>query len=193
MDAVGWIASRPSGGVRPGLSGADGAKTSDPRAEALRLYMSGLNLEQVASKLDTTVRIVRQLLAGTPKRPPGPGRRTDVSDERVLERREMHRMTWEQIGDTVGLTTPGAKSRYVAAFTRRGDPSKAAQKAALDKVAERLRRRDIAQQRLVTSVREALAIDVSLSSLAEALNIDEDQVRRLAEPIQDPNIDQEAD
>ena len=96
-------------------------------------------------------------------------------------------MTWEQIGDTVGLTTPGAKSRYVAAFARRGDPSKAAQKAALDKVAERLRRRDIAQQRLAASVRQAFAIDVSLSSLAEALNINEDQVLRLAEP--DENLE----
>ena len=153
--------------------------------------MSGLNLEQVASELDTSVRIVRRLLAGTPKRPPGPGRRTDVSDERVLELREVHRMTWEQIGDTVGLTTPGAKSRYVAAFARRGDLSKAAQKAALDSVAERLRRRDLAQQRLVNSVREALTIDVPLSSLAQALNIDEDQVLRLAEPDQDPDIDQE--
>ena len=95
-------------------------------------------------EVDTSVRIIRRLLADTPMRPPGPGRRTDVSDERVLELRELHRMTWEQIGDTVGLTTPGAKSRYVAAFARRGDPSKAAQKAALDKVAERLRRRDIA-------------------------------------------------
>ena len=122
------------------MSAAEGAKTSDRRAEALRLYMSGLNLEQVASELQTTVRIVRRLLAGTPKRPPGT-RRTDVSDERVLELREVHRMTWEQIGDTVGLTTPGARSRYLAAFARRGDPSTAAQKAALDKVAELVRRR----------------------------------------------------
>jgi hypothetical protein len=83
-----------------------------------------------------------------------------------------------------------SQSRYVAAFARRGDPSKAAQKAALDKVAERLRRRDNAQERLVNSVREALNLDVSLSSLAQALNIDEDQVLRLAEPSQGPDIDQ---
>jgi len=165
-------------------------KTSDRRAEALRLYMSGLNLSQVASELQTSVRILRRLLAGTPMRPPGPGRRSDVSDERVLELREVHRMTWEQIGDTVRLTTPGARSRYLAAFARRGDPSKAAQKAVLDKVAERVRRRDIAQQRLVNGVREALAIDVSLSSLAQALNIDEDQVLRLADLDQDPDGDQ---
>jgi hypothetical protein len=104
-------------------SEAEGAQTSDPRAEALRLYMSGLNLEQVASKLHTSVRTVRRLLAGTPKRPRGT-RRTDISDERVQELREVHQLTWEQIGDTVGLTTPGAKSRYVAAFARRGDPSR---------------------------------------------------------------------
>jgi hypothetical protein len=60
----------------------------------------------------------------------------------------------------------------------------------LDKVAERVRRRDIAQQRLVNGVREALAIDVSLSSLAQALNIDEDQVLRLADLDQDPDGDQ---
>ena len=60
-------------------------------------------------------------------------------------------------------------------------------------VAERLRRRDIVQQRLVNSVREALTIDVPLSSLAQALNMDEYQVLRLAESDQDPNIDQEPD
>ena len=69
------------------------------------------------------------------------------------------------IGDTVGLTTPGAKSRYVAAFARRGDPSKASQKAALDKVAERLRRRDNAQERLVNSVREALNLEIGQRTL----------------------------
>ena len=44
---------------------------------------------------------------------------------------------------------------------------------------------------LVNSVRKALTIELSLSSLAQALNIDEDQVLRLAEPDQDPEDDQE--
>lgn len=74
---------------------------------------------------------------------------------------------------------------------RRSDPSKAAQTAALDMVAELVRPRDIAQGPLVNGVREALTIDVSLSSLAQALNIDEDQVLRLAQPDQDPDGDQE--
>ena len=87
-------------------------------------------------------------------------------------------MTWEQIG-------------YVAAFGRRGGASKAAQKVALDRVAERLRRRDIAQQRLVNGLREALTIDVSLSSLAQALNINEDQVLALTEPDDNPESDHE--
>jgi hypothetical protein len=50
---------------------------------------------------------------------------------------------------------------------------------------------DEARQRLVNSVREALTIDVSLSSLAHGLNIDEDQVLGLVEPSEDSDIDQE--
>jgi hypothetical protein len=76
---------------QPDAPRAEGAKTSDRRAEALRIYMSGLNLEQVETKLDISVRTLRRLLAGTPMRPPGPGRRSDVSDGRVLELREVHR------------------------------------------------------------------------------------------------------
>jgi hypothetical protein len=40
-------------------------------------------------------------------------------------------------------------------------------------------------------VREALTIDVSLSALAQALDIDEDQVLRLAEPSDNPESDRE--
>ena len=110
-----------------------------------------------------------------------------------MELRELHQMTSGQIGNTVGLTTPGAWSRYLSAFARRGDPPKAAQKSALDKVAVLVRRRtSLAQERLVNRVREAVAIDVSLSSLAQALNIDEDQVLALAEPDPDPDGDQES-
>lgn len=103
----------------------------------------------------------------------------------------MHRVTWEQIGDKWAHYTWSEVALRCAAFTRRViHPGQL--KGSARQGCRALRRRDIAQQRLVNSVREALTIDVSLSSLAQALKVDEDQVLRLAEPDQDSGSDQES-
>lgn len=81
------------------------------KAEATRLYRSGVRPADVIARLGLGVHpstVVRWAGGGTP----GPRRRTDVSDKRIIRLRDEKHLTWAEIGRRVQMAPTGVAKRY---------------------------------------------------------------------------------
>jgi transposase len=92
-------------------------------AEAKRLDSLGLSSPAIAAQLGVSARQVQRWLGGAHR--PGPRRRDDVRDERVLELRDRDGLSFAEIGRRVHMSTTGARMRYYA-LTGRPRPERTA-------------------------------------------------------------------
>lgn len=91
-------------------------KSSVDPAEVAGVYLSGESLRVVAERYDRSITWVRETLdsLGIPRRPRG-GVYKDVSDELIVQLRDVGCLSWEEIADRVDMRPESVAARYAGA------------------------------------------------------------------------------
>lgn len=94
------------------------------RLEAVARYELGESIRQIADRFRVSYGTVRRVIPAEQLRPAGWGTdRQDVTDDMVRRLRDVEQLTWAQVGERTGMTTSGARRRYLTACRKDRTPA----------------------------------------------------------------------
>lgn len=99
------------------------ALTDLQELEVRARYEAGESIDRLADRFGIARATVHRILGDTPRRPqgrrPASGKRCTVADADVIRLREVDGLSWRLLGEAIGLSPIGARTRYMAALARR--------------------------------------------------------------------------